>query len=203
MTTYEEYLSELPEERRRKLEEQTKLLLSEVEFWASLPETERNKRLEKPKVSYDSASDTLWLKNGRPTLRSREIVENRVTVYFESEIWYPSAVSIVRAYEMLGQFFCPKLVPESDCLVKKHGVEGGFERSLKLKDLEVFHETLSDYLWIGIGEQPWDGAEIAEDLIVSYAENGTIPVGVAMFKAAELIGPLLATAHADAPFRLV
>ena len=104
---------------------------------------------------------------------------------------------------MLGQFFYPKHPPASDSLVRKYSVEGGIERSLKLENLEVRHEKLSDYLWIGNGEQPWDGAEIAEDLIVSYAEDSNIPVGVALFKAAELITPVLTAARPSKATRLV
>jgi uncharacterized protein YuzE len=195
-TNFQEIVDQMPEEKRRRMEERVSVLMAEDAFWDGLPEDERNKRLQKPKVAYDADSDTLWLKNGRPMHRSFEIVKDRVTAYFEAEIWYPSAVAIVGPHELLGRFFCPELSPGTDSLVRKYGVEEGIERLLKLEYLEVSHEKLSDYLWIGNGKRPGDGAEIAEDLIVSYAEDGHTPVGVALFRAAELLTPALAKAAA-------
>ncbi len=203
MTTFEEYLARLPEERRREIEEGAKILMAEEAFWDSLPEAERVKRLEKPKVSYDAASDTLWLKNGRPTARSCEIVKGRVIAFFEADIWYPSAVKIAGAYELLGQFFAPDDAPKSKSLVVKYGDGGKVEKFLNLENLEIHHENLGDYLRIGNGEPPYEGSEIAEDLIVSFAEDCKTPVGVILTPAAELLAPVLAPAYATAPPRLV
>ena len=203
MTTFEEYLAKLPEERQREIEERTKTLMAEEAFWNSLPEAERNKRLERPKAVYEADSDTLWLKNGRPMPLSCEIVKGCVTAFFEAEIWYPSAVKITGAYKLLGEFFFPSLCPSSGSLNIRHSDSGAIERSLKLAGMEARHEILSDYLWIGNGEEAWDGAEIAEDLIVSYAEDSNIPVGVGLFKAAHIITPVIASARAPKAARLV
>ena len=200
---YQEIFSKLSEDVQRKIEEGAKHLMAEEAFWNSLPEAERNKRLEKPKAVYDADSDTLWLKNGRPMPRSCEIVKGCVTAFFEAEIWYPSAVRIAGAYKLLGEFFFPSLCPPSGSLNIRHGNNGAIERTLKLAGMKASHEILSDYLWIGNGEEAWDGSEIAEDLIVSYAEDSKIPVGVGLFKAAHIITPVMASARAVKPARLV
>ena len=200
---FQEVMDRMSEDDRWRIKEGAKILLAEEAFWASLPEAERNKRLEAPKVSYDAETDILWLKNGRPTARSCEIVKNRVTAFFESEIWYPSAVKIVGAYELLGRFFYPDHAPGFDSLVRKYSVERGVERSLKLENLEVSHERLSDYLWIGNGEQGWDGTEFAHELSVSFTQDGKIPVGVLLDPAAELLTPVLAEAAASKAGRLI
>lgn len=196
-TTFQEYLDRMPEDRRLKLDERWKVLRAEEAFWDNLPEAERNKRLELPKAVYEADSDALWLKNGRPTPRSCEIVKGSVTAFFESDIWYPSAVRIVGAYKLLGEFFFPTLCQPSGSLEIRRGSCGSIERSLKLSGMEISHEVLSDYLWIGNGEEAWDGAEIAEDLIVSYAEDSKTPVGVGLFKAAEIITPAIASSRAS------
>ena len=135
--------------------------------------------------------------------RSCEIVKGSVTAFFESDIWYPSAVRIIGAYKLLGEFFFPSLCQPSGSLEVRRGDSGAIERSLKLSRMEISHEILSDYLWIGNGEEAWDGAEIAEDLIVSYAEDSKIPVGVGLFKAADIITPVIASARASKAVRLV
>ena len=200
---FQEILDRMSPDDRRRIEEGAKILMAEEAFWDGLPEDERNKRLQRPKVAYDADSDTLWLKNGRPMHRSFEIVKDQVTAYFEAEIWYPSAVAIVGAHELLGRFFYPELSLGTDSLVRKDSVEKGIERLLELENLEVSHEKLSDHLWIGNGKRPGDGAEIAEDLIISYAEDGHTPVGVALFRAAELLTPVLAEAAASKASRLI
>ena len=200
---FQEILDRMSEDDRRKIEEGAKRLMAEEAFWNSLPEAERNKRLEKPKVSYDPASDTLWLKNGRPTPRSCDIVNGRITAYFEGGIRYPSAVRIQGVYELLGPFFGPDHVPMSDSLTRKYSVDGEIERSLKLENLKVRHERLSDYLWIGNGEQAWDGTEFAYELSVSFAEDGKLPVGVLLNPASQLLTPALAQAAASNAARLV
>ena len=200
---FQEILNRMSADDRRKMEEGAKILMAEEAFWNSLPEVERNKRLGKPIVSYDLASDTLWLKNGRPRPRSSDIVNDRITAYFEADIWYPSAVRIRGAYELLGPFFGPEHIPESDSLTRKYSVEGGIERSLKLENLEVRHERLSDYLWIGNGEQAWDGTEFAYELSVSFAEDGKIPVGVLLNPASQLLTPALAKAASSNAARLI
>lgn len=203
LTAFEDIWAMMPEEERWRVDELTKALKAEMEFWASLPETERNKRLEKPKVAYDATTDTLWLKNGRPMARPYELAEGRMTVFFEAEIWYPSAVSVSGALELFSQIFAPDDAPLPESLDVRYGEDGKVEKFLNLGELEIHHINLSDYLWMGNGEQPTEGSEIAEDLIVSYGEDDTTPVGVAFFKAAELITPVLAAAHASAPPRLV
>lgn len=192
---FQEVMDRMSEGDRQEIEEGSKRILEEEEFWANLPEPERNKRLERPKASYDVDTDILWLKNGRPTPRSCEIVKGEITAFFESTIWYPSAVKIVRAYGLLGEFLLPNLCKASGSMQVRYGEDGAVERSLKLENLEVRYESLSDYLWLGNGQEPWDGAEIAEDLVVSYAEDSRIPVGIGFFRAAEIIAPVLASAH--------
>ena len=203
LTSFEEYWAGLPEERRRKIEEHSKVLMAEVEFWNSLPKAERIKVSEKPKVHYDLESDTLWLKNGRPTPRHRQIVKGRVFAFFEADIWYPSAVRVSRAYELLSPFFCPDDAKVSASPVLRQGDDGIMEKCLNLDGIEVRHAILSDYLWIGNGARPCDGAEIADELWLSYAEDYATPVGFQFQPATELLGPLFAIAHARAPSRLV
>jgi hypothetical protein len=200
---FQEIMDGMSEDDRRRIEEGAKIIMAEEAFWNSLPEVERNKRLETPKISYDEGTDTLWLQNGRPMARSYEIVGNRVTAFFEAEIWYPSAAKIQGAFDLLGRFFCPEHATGSDTLVRKSSVEGEIERSLKLENLEVRHENLSDYLWIGNGEQGWDGTEFAYELSVSFDEDRKIPVGVLLNPAAELLTPVLAKAAASKAARLL
>ena len=119
--SFQEILECMPEDERLNLEERWKALRLEEDFWNNLPEVERNKRIEKPKVHYDPETDTLWLKNGRPTPRSCDIAKGWVTVFFEADIWYPSAVMLSGAYRLLGQFFCPDDAPVSHPLVIQHG----------------------------------------------------------------------------------
>ena len=203
LTSFEEYLAGLPEERRRKIEEHSKVLMAEVEFWNRLPKAERIKVAEKPKVHYDLKSDTLWLKNGRPTPRHRQIVKGRVFAFFEADIWYPSAVRVSGAYELLSPFFCPDDAKVSVSPVLRQGDDGIMEKCLNLDGIEVRHAILSDYLWIGNGAPAYDGAEIADELWLSYAEDYATPVGFEFQPATELLGPLFAIAHARAQSRLV
>ncbi len=107
------------------------------------------------------------------------------------------------AYQLLGRFFCPEHAPGSDALVRKYSVEREIERSLKLENIEVNHEKLSDYLWIGNGEQTWDGTEFAYELSVSFTEDGKIPAGVLLNPASQLLTPVLTAAHASNAARLV
>ncbi len=202
--TYEEILAKLPEERRRKIKERGKALITEEDFWNGLPEAERNKRLEKPKAIYDVVSDTLWLKNGRPTPRRHDIMANRVAVFFEAAIWYPSAVMVSEASRLLCPIFGPDDAsrPESFIVRRRYGGER-VEKFLNLDGLEIDHESMSDYLWIGNGEAAWDGREIAEDLIVSFAEDNQTPVGVALTPASKLLTPLLASTWAQSAPNLV
>lgn len=189
-TTFTEMWDRMPESERRRVDELTEKLEAEIKFWDSLPEPERNKRLEKPKIAYDSASDTLWLKNGRPTPRRSGFANNRVTVFFEAEIWYPSAVKISGASEFLRPIFgFGDAPPES--LVIRRKESGAIERIINLGELEIRYIKLSDHLWIGNGDQPVEGSEIAEDLLVSYGEDDITPVGIMLMPAARLLIPAL------------
>lgn len=201
--SFQEILERMPEDERLKLEERWKVLRVEEEFWDSLPEAERNKRIEKPKVSYDPETDTLWLKNGRPTPRSCEIAKGRVTVFFEADIWYPSAVMVSGAYQLLGQFFCPDDTPVSDFLVVQHGENGLLEKFLNLDNLEINHENMNDCLWINNGEPGFGHREFAEDLSVCFTEDYQIPIGVLLTPAAELLTPIFSKSAAAKPVRLV
>lgn len=201
--SFREILERMPEDERLKLEERWKVLRAEEEFWDSLPEEERNKRIEKPKVSYDPETDTLWLKNGRPTPRSYDIVKGQVTVFFESNIWYPSAVMVSGAYQLLGQFFCSDDASVSDALVIQHGDNGLLEKFLNLNGLEINHENMSDCLWINNGEPGFGHREFAEDLSVCFTEDYQIPVGVLLTPAAELLTPVFTHAAASKSARLV
>lgn len=190
-TTFAEMWARMPEAERGRVEELTERLEAEIRFWDSLPEAERNKRLEKPKTAYDSASDTLWLKNGRPMPRRCGFANDRVTVFFEAEIWYPSAVKISGASELLRPIFGfgDGASPESPVVRRKEN--GAVEKVLHLGELEIRYTGISDHLWIGNGEQPVEGSEIAEDLLVSYGEDDTTPVGIMLMPAARLLMPVL------------
>ena len=61
----------------------------------------------KLKVFYDRESGVLWLANGKPRFRSRDISEDLITVFFESEEPIPSALKVSRAAELLCPFFGP------------------------------------------------------------------------------------------------
>ena len=202
-TTFQEYLARMPENRRLKLEERWKVLRAEEAFWDSLPETERNKRLEAPKVSYDTATDTLWLKNGRPMPRHYNIVKGRVTAYFEAEIWYPSAVKVSGAYELLAGFF--RL---GDGLVSRwptieYGEDGVLEKVLHMENLEINYTIINDSLWINNGKPGFGHKEFAEDLSVCFTEDYQIPIGVLLTPASELLTPIFAQAAASKASRLV
>lgn len=203
MTTFEEYLARMSEDDRRKIEEGTKRLMTEEAFWDSLPETERNKRLEKPKVSYDAASDTLWLKNGRPTPRRFDIVKGKVTAYFEANIWYPSAVKVARAYELLAGFFRPGDAMVTRWPVVQYGENGVLEKVLQIDHLEIRYTIISDYLWIGNGEPAYDGREFANELSVCFDEDDYNPVGVLINPAAKILTPVLSQVCASKPALLV
>lgn len=189
-TTFTEMWTRMPEAERRKVEELTEKLEAEIKFWDSLPELERNKRLEKPKIAYDSASDTLWLKNGRPMPRRSGFANNRVTVFFEAEIWYPSAVKISGASEFLRPIFGFDYAPTESPVIRRKK-NGAVEKVLHPGELEIRYIKLSDYLWIGNREQPVEGSEIAEDLLVSYGEDDITPVGIMLMPAARLLIPAL------------
>lgn len=191
---FQEILDRMTEDERLKLEERWKVLRAEEAFWDSLPEAERNKRLEPPKVRYDVESDVLWLMNGRPTPRSCDIAEGRVTVFFEADIWYPSAVMVSGAYQLLGQFFCTVDAPIFDSLVIHRERNGQFEKFLNLNGLEINHENVSDSLWIYNGKPGSGHREFAEDLSVCFSEDYKIPVGVLLTPAAELLTPVFAKA---------
>ena len=193
----------MSEDRRLKLEERWKVLRAEEAFWDSLPEAERNKRIEKPKVSYDPASDTLWLKNGRPAARRCDIVEGRVTAYFEADIWYPSAVKIAGAYELLAGFFRPGDAPVKRWPVVQYGENGVIEKALQVDDLEIRYTIVSGYLWIGNGEPAADGREIAWELAVSYDGDDRNPVGVLLNPAAKILTPVFSQVRSSKPARLV
>ena len=190
--SFEEILDRMPEDRRLKLEERWKVLRAEEAFWDSLPESERNKRLEKPKVSYDAASDTLWLKNGRPTFRRCDIVKGRVSAYFEADIWYPSAVRISGAYELLAGFFRPGDSRVSRWPVVRYGENGVLEKALHVENLEINYTIISDCLWLNNGEPGFGHREFAEDLSVCFTEDYQIPIGVLLTPAAELLAPVFA-----------
>ena len=200
---FQEILGQMPEDERFRLEERWQVLRAEEEFWNRLPEDERNKRIEKPKVSYDPETDILWLKNGRPTPRSYDIAKGRVTVFFEADIWYPSAVMVSGAYQLLGQLFCPDDTLLSDTLVIRHGENGLIEKFLNLDNLEINYENMSDCLWINNGESGFGHREFAEDLSVCFTEDYQIPIGVLLTPAAELLTPILANAEASKSDRLV
>lgn len=204
-TTFDEMMARMPEEERRKVEELSKILIAEEEFWNSLPEAEKNKRLEKPKVSYCAASDTLWLMNGRPTPRCYDILANRVTVFFEADIWYPSAVMVGKASRLLGPIFGADDVrqPESMIIRRGRGDCDKVEKFLNLDGVEIDHENMGDCLWIGNGELPCDGTEFAEDLVIYFTEENQIPVGVTLTPAAKLLTPLLFPAGARAASGMV
>ena len=191
-TTFTEMWDRMPEAERRRVNELTENLEAEIKFWDSLPEPERNKRLEKPKIAYECASDTLWLKNGRPMSRHSGFANNRVTVFFEAEIWYPSAVKISGASEFLRPIFGFDDAPmplESPVIRRKEN--GSVEKVFHLGELEIRYIKLSDHLWIGNGEQPIEGSEITEDLLVSYGEDDITPVGIMLMPAARLLIPAL------------
>ena len=193
--TYEEILAKMPEERRRKIKEGGKALIAEEDFWNSLPEAEKNKRLEKPKVAYDATSDALWMKNGRPTHRSHDILAGRVTVFFEADIWYPSALMVSKVSRFLSPIFGPDDTPRPESFIvrRRYGGEK-VEKFLNLDGLEIDYENTGDYLWIGNGEDAWDGTEFAKDLIVFFAEDNQTPVGISLTPASKLLTPLLAPA---------
>lgn len=203
-TTFTEMWDRMPEAERRRVDELTEKLEAEIKFWDSLPEPERNKRLEKPKIAYDSANDTLWLKNGRPMSRRSGFANNRVTVFFEMEIWYPSAVKISGASEFLRPIFSSDDAPmplESPVVWRKEN--GAVERVINLGELEIRYIKLSDHLWIGNGKQPIEGSEIAEDLLVSYGEDDITPVGIMLMPAARLLIPALPSEWVSAASGLV
>ncbi len=198
-----EILQRMPKDERLKLEERWKVLRVEEEFWNNLPESERNKRIEKPKISYDPETDTLWLKNGRPTPRSCDIAKGWVTVFFEADMWYPSAVMVSGAYQLLGQFFCSHETPVSDALVIHHGEHGSLEKFLNLDNLEINHENMSDCLWINNGEPGFGHREFAEDLSVCFTEDYQMPIGVLLTPAAELLTPVFSKSTALKPAPLI
>ena len=203
-TTFTEMWDRMPEAERRRVDELTEKLEGEIKFWDSLPEPERNKRLEKPKIAYDSANDTLWLKNGRPMSRRSGFANNRVAVFFEAEIWYPSAVKISGASEFLRPIFGSDDAPmplESPGVRRKE--TGAVDKVLHLGELEIRYIKLSDHLWIGNGEQPIEGSEIAEDLLVSYGEDDITPVGIMLMPAARLLRPALPAEWVSAASSLV
>ena len=190
LTTFEEYLAGLSEERRRNIEERSKILSAEIEFWNGLPEAERNKVAEKPKVHYDRITDTLWLKNGRPTPRHCDIVKGRVTAYFEAEIWYPSALRISGAYELLAGFFRPGDSRVSRWPVVRYREKGVLEKALQVGDLEIKYTMISDYLRISNDVLAWDGREFADELSVSYGEDDKTPVGALIYPASKILAPV-------------
>ena len=180
----------MPEDERLKLEKSWQVLRTEEEFWNSLPETEKNKRLEAPKVSYDAATDALWLKNGRPTPRHCDIAKGQVTAYFEAEIWYPSAVRISGAYGLLAGFFRPGDSLVSRWPVVQCGENGVLEKVLKVGNLEIRYTMISDYMWISNGVPAWDGKEFADEISVSFDEDDKTPVGVLIYPAAKILAPI-------------
>ena len=200
---FQEILDRMPEDERLKLEERWQVLRDEEAFWNSLPETERNKRLEPPKVSYDAITDTLWLKNGRPTPRCCDILKGRVTAYFEADIWYPSAVKISGAYELLAGFFRPGDSQVSRWPVVRYGENGVLEKVLQVGNLEIKYTMISDYLWISNGVPAWDGREFADELSVSYDEDDRIPVGVLINPAAKILAPMLSQVCSSKPTCLI
>ena len=202
-TSYGEILGRMPKGELKRLEERWKVLQVEEEFWNTLPESERNKRIEKPKVSYDVELDTLWLTNGRPKARSKDIAAGKVTVFFEADVWYPSAVLVLGAYRLLGQFFFPDGSIASDSLVVRHGENGLIEKLLSLENLEVNHENLSDSLWISNGAPGFGHREFAEDLSVCFTEDYQVPIGVLLTPAAELLTPVLAAARPSESAHLI
>lgn len=195
---FQEILDRMPEDKRLKLQDRWKVLRAEEAFWDSLPEPERSKRLEPPKVRYDVESDVLWLRNGRPTPRSCDIAEGRVTVFFEADIWYPSAVMVSGAYQLLGQFFCHDDAPIFDSLAILHEKDGLIEKSLNLNGLVINHENVSDSLWIYNGKPGSGHREFAEDLSVCFSQDYKIPVGVLLTPAAKLLTPVLSQTAAKA-----
>lgn len=196
---YEEILARMSEDDRRRIKDGAKRMMAEEAFWDRLPEVERNKRLDRPKVSYDAASDTLWLKNGRPTPRHCYIVDGRVIAYFEAEIWYPSAVEILGARELLAGFFRPGDAKVKHWPVVQYGENGIMEKALNVANLEIRYTIVSDYLWIGNGIPAWDGREIAYELSVSYDEDDCNPVGVLIHPAAGILAPVFSQASAPNP----
>lgn len=196
---FQEILEQMSEDDRLELEERWKVLRVEEAFWDSLPEAERNKRIEKPKVSYDPETDTLWLKNGRPAARHCDIVEGRVTAYFEAAIWYPSAVKIAGAYELLAGFFRPGDAPVKRWPVVQYGENGVIEKALQVDNLEIRYTIVSDYLWIGNGEPAAGGREIAWELAVSYDEDDYNPVGVLLNPAAKILTPVFSQICSSKP----
>ena len=201
--SFREILECMPEDRRLKLEERWKVLRAEDAFWDSLPEAERDKRLEAPKVSYDAATDTLWLKNGRPTPRHCDIIKGRVTAYFEANIWYPSAVEVSGAYELLAGFFRPGDGLVSHWPTIEYGEDGVFEKVLHMENLEINYTIISDSLWINNGESGFGHKEFAADLSVCFTEDYQIPIGVLLTPAAELLTPVFAQVAASKPARLI
>ena len=203
LTAFQEIIDRMSETERRKMEERVKVLNGEMAFWDGLPEAERNKRLEAPKVHYDVKSDTLWLKNGRPTPRRCDIVKDRVTAYFEADIWYPSAVKVSGAYELLAGFFRPGDALVTRWPVVRYGENGVLEKVLCIENLEITYTIISDYLWINNGEPAYDGKEIADELSVSFGEGDDRPVGVLINPAAKILTPIFSQVCTSKPARLV
>lgn len=201
--SFEEYMAGLSGERRRRIEERSRVLSAEIEFWNGLPEAERNKVAERPKVHYDRITDTLWLKNGRPTPRHCDIVKGWVTAYFEAEIWYPSAVRISGADALLAGFFRPGDSQVSRWPVVQYGENGVLEKALQVGNLEIKYTMIRDYLWIGNGVPAWDGREFADEVSVSYDENGKVPVGALINPAAKILAPIFSQVCAAKPARLI
>ena len=201
--SFKEILERMPEDERLRLEERWKVLRAEEAFWDSLTEAERNKRLEAPKVAYVPGTDTLWLKNGRPTPRSCDIVKGRVSAYFEADIWYPSAVKIVGAYELLAGFFRSGDALVTHWPVVQYGENGVLEKALRVENLEINYTIISDCLWINNGEPGFGHREFAEDLSVCFTEDYQIPIGVLLTPAAELLTPIFSKSAASKPARLV
>ena len=200
---FQEIFERMPEDERLKLEESWRVLREEEGFWSSLPEAERNKRLDPPKVHYDAESDTLWLKNGRPTPRCCDIVKGRVVAYFEAEIWYPSAIRISGAYELLAGFFRPGDSRVSRWPVVRYGEKGVLEKVLHIGNLEINYTMVSDYLRISNDVLAWDGREFADEVSVSYDEDDKTPVGALIYPASKILAPLFSQACAAMPAPLV
>lgn len=130
----------------------------------------------KLKVTYDSETGSLWLRNGKPLFRSVDISRDRITVFFESDEPIPSALRVSNATELLCPFFGPPDAPVSESCpivfgdVDESAVEAAIEKFLdpetrESNSLVVIHRNKN-------GDRVFEKFLKADNLEIFYESEG-------------------------------
>ena len=135
-----------------------------------------------PQISYNEATDTLWMGNGLPTPVKRDITKGIFTIFFDSDGIVPTAVTLSGALRLLA----PHLNGDIPCT--EEDSSRAWHEGLEQQFLEISYEDESDTLWLGNGKPGSTGHDICYGVFIAFFDStDRTPIGVMMDSAAELL----------------